>query len=65
MFVALQFFVAGLIAHKTLPIEFVPDISPSQIQIVANYPGDNASIIEKSVTDKLEDLLFDAPGVDI
>ena len=31
---------------------------------MANYPAGNANIVEKSVTDKLEDLLFDTPGVD-
>ena len=61
---SIAIFVAGLIAYQTLPIEFVPDVSPSQIQIVANYPGGNANIVEKSVTDKLEDLLSDTPGVD-
>ncbi len=61
---SIAIFIAGLIAFQTLPIEFVPDVAPSQIQILANYPGGNASIVEKSVTDKLEDLLSDTPGVD-
>ena len=61
---SIAIFIAGLIVVPTLPIEFVPDVAPSQIQISANYPGGNANIVEKSVTDQLEDLLSDTPGVD-
>ena len=57
-------FIAGLVVSQTLPIEFVPDVSPKQIQISANYPGGNANIVEKSVTDQLEDKLSETPGVD-
>ena len=61
---SIAIFIAGLIVFQSLPIEFVPDVAPSQIQILASYPGGNASIVEKSVTDQLEDLLSDTPGVD-
>ncbi len=61
---SIAIFIAGLVFVQTLPIEFVPDVAPSQIRISANYPGGNASIVEKSVTDQLEDLLSDTPGVD-
>ncbi len=61
---SIAIFIAGLVVSQTLPIEFVPDVAPSQIRISATYPGGNASIVEKSVTDQLEDLLSDTPGVD-
>ena len=61
---SIAIFIAGLVFVPTLPIEFVPDVAPSQIRISATYPGGNASIVEKSVTDQLEDLLSDTPGVD-
>jgi len=61
---SIAIFIAGLVISQTLPIEFVPDVAPSQIRISATYPGGNASIVEKSVTDQLEDLLSDTPGVD-
>ncbi len=61
---SIAIFIAGLILLPTLPIEFVPDVSPKQIQIIANYPGGNANIVEKSVTDLLEDKLSETPGVD-
>ena len=61
---SIAIFIAGLVLLPTLPIEFVPDVSPKQIQISASYPGGNANIVEKSVTDQLEDLLSDTPGVD-
>ena len=61
---SIAIFIAGLVVFQTLPIEFVPDVAPSKVQISATYPGGNAKIVEKSVTDLLEDLLSDTPGVD-
>jgi len=61
---SIAIFIAGLVVVSDLPIEFVPDVAPSQIRISAAFPGGNASIVEKSVTDQLEDLLSDTPGVD-
>ncbi len=61
---SIAIFIAGLVLLPTLPIEFVPDVSPKQIQISASYPGGNANIVEKSVTDLLEDKLSETPGVD-
>ncbi|MBT66283.1 MAG: RND transporter [Synechococcus sp. NP17] len=61
---SIAIFIAGLLASQTLPVEFIPDVAPSQIRISAIFPGGNASIVEKSVTDQLEDLLSDTPGVD-
>ena len=61
---SIAIFIAGLVVSQALPIEFVPDVAPSQIRISATYPGGNASIVETSVTDQLEDLLSDTPGVD-
>ncbi len=61
---SLAIFIAGLVVYQTLPIEFVPDVSQPQIQVNATYQGGNANIVEKSVTDPLEDLLSDTPGVD-
>ena len=61
---SIAIFIAGLILLPTLPIEFVPDVAPKQIQISASYPGGNANIVEKSVTDQLEDKLSETPGVD-
>ena len=61
---SIAIFIAGLVVVSDLPIEFVPDVAQSQIRISAAFPGGNASIVEKSVTDQLEDLLSDTPGVD-
>ena len=61
---SIAIFIAGLVVSQSLPIEFVPDVAPSQIQVSASYPGGNATIVEKSVTDQLEELLSDTPGVD-
>ena len=56
--------VLGLVSYGSLPIDFLPDISQPQIQVTATYPGGNASLVELAVTDVLEDVLSDTPGVD-
>ena len=61
---SLIIFILGLISFDTLPIDFLPDIAQPQIQVTATYPGGNASLVELSITEQLEDILSDTPGVD-
>jgi hydrophobic/amphiphilic exporter-1 (mainly G- bacteria), HAE1 family len=46
--------LVGAISIPTLPIERFPDISPTQINVTANYSGANAEIVENAVTNILE-----------
>ncbi len=61
---SLVIFILGLISLDRLPIDFLPNIAQPQIVVTASYPGGNASFIELSLTQQLEDILSDTPGVD-
>jgi len=51
---ALIIILVGAISIPTLPIERFPDISPTQINVTANYSGASAEIVENTVTNILE-----------
>ncbi|QNI56463.1 RND multidrug efflux transporter/ MMPL family [Synechococcus sp. BIOS-E4-1] len=61
---SLVIFILGLISLGRLPIDFLPNIAQPQIVVTAIYPGGNASFVELSITQQLEDILSDTPGVD-
>ncbi|MGY6529966.1 MAG: efflux RND transporter permease subunit [Cyanobacterium sp.] len=44
----------GSISIVTLPIARFPEIAPTQIQVIANYPGADAEVVENTVTNILE-----------
>ncbi|BAQ65947.1 efflux RND transporter permease subunit [Geminocystis sp. NIES-3709] len=46
--------LVGIISIFILPVDRFPDISPTQIQITANYNGANAEVVENTVTNILE-----------
>ncbi len=46
--------LAGLVAIFTLPVTQYPDITPGQVQIVANYPGADAATVLESVIQPIE-----------
>ena len=61
---SLVIFIIGLISFDSLPIDFLPNIAQPQVVVTATYPGGNASFVERSITEQLEDILSDTPGVD-
>ncbi|MBE9603668.1 multidrug efflux RND transporter permease subunit [Acetobacteraceae bacterium H6797] len=46
--------IAGLISLTRLPVSQFPDIVPPQVQVVANYAGASASVVETTVGQVLE-----------
>lgn len=59
----LVFFVlGGVIAFKHLPIEAFPDVSDTQVNIVALYPGHAAEEVEKQVTIPIEVAMSGLPN---
>src|ERR687885_691962 len=46
--------LVGAISIPTLPVDQYPDISPTQINVSANYRGANAETVENAVTTLLE-----------
>lgn len=57
----LLFAAAGLIAFKNLSVEAFPDVTDTQVTVIALYPGRAAEEVEKQVTLPLEVALSGLP----
>ena len=55
----LLFVLAGVTAFKNLSVEAFPDVTDTQVTVIALYPGRAAEEVEKQVTLPLETA---APG---
>ncbi|MBS0003472.1 MAG: efflux RND transporter permease subunit [Thioalkalivibrio sp.] len=53
----------GLIAYQQLPLREYPDIDAPVITVSTNYPGASAEIIEREVTQRLEDRIAGIEGI--
>src|SRR3954469_20402741 len=65
LFIALGvaiFIGAGAIAFKALPVEAFPDVTDTQVTVIALQPGRAAEEVEKQVTIPLEVALSGLPG---
>jgi cobalt-zinc-cadmium resistance protein CzcA len=58
---ALLFVGGGLAAFRQLPIEAFPDVSDTQVNVIALYPGRAPEEVEKQVTIPLETVLNGLP----
>jgi len=56
------FVVAGLIAFQNLSVEAFPDVTDTQVTVIALYPGRAAEEVEKQVTLPLEAVLSGLPN---
>ncbi|MDP3083625.1 MAG: CusA/CzcA family heavy metal efflux RND transporter [Rubrivivax sp.] len=56
------FVVAGGIAFQNLPVEAFPDVSDTQVNVIALYPGRAAEEVEKQVTLPIEIALTGIPN---
>ena len=57
------FIAAGVIAFQQLPVEAFPDISDTQVNVIALYPGRAAEEVERQVTIPIETALASVPNV--
>src|SRR5260221_12245021 len=62
MLAVLLFVGAGTIAFKNLPVEAFPDVTDTQVTVIALQPGLAAEEVEKQVTVPLEVALSGLPG---
>src|SRR5262249_14425116 len=58
----LLFVAGGFAAFKALPIEAFPDVTDTQVNVIALYPGRAAEEVEKQVTVPLEVALAGLPN---
>ncbi|GAA5093550.1 efflux RND transporter permease subunit [Wohlfahrtiimonas larvae] len=52
----------GVLAVRSLPVAQYPEIAPTQVTIIGNYPGASASTIENTVTQVIEQNLSGLDG---
>jgi cobalt-zinc-cadmium resistance protein CzcA len=62
LFALIVFAAAGLFAFSSLPIEAFPDVTDTQVTVIALHPGRAAEEVEKQVTIPLEIGLSGLPG---
>jgi len=58
----LMFAAAGVIAFKNLSVEAFPDVTDTQVTVIALYPGRAAEEVEKQVTLPIETALSGLPN---
>ncbi|MES2402570.1 MAG: efflux RND transporter permease subunit, partial [Pseudomonadota bacterium] len=58
----LLFVMAGVIAFKNLSVEAFPDVTDTQVTVIALYPGRAAEEVEKQVTLPIESALAGLPN---
>ena len=58
----LLFILAGSIAYKNLSVEAFPDVTDTQVTVIALYPGRAAEEVEKQVTLPIENALSGLPN---
>ena len=57
------FIAGGVIAFQQLPVEAFPDVSDTQVNVIALYPGRAAEEVERQVTIPIETALSSVPNV--
>ena len=62
--ISLIIVLLGLISLSTLPIAQYPQISPPTIRLSVNYTGANASIVNQTVAQVIEDQLNGVENMD-
>src|SRR5713226_10118449 len=55
------FIAGGIVAFRSLPIEAFPDVSDTQVNVIALFPGRAPEEVEKQVTIPLETVLSGVP----
>jgi len=57
------FIGAGIAAFKALPVEALPDVTDTQVQVITLFPGRAAEEVEKQVTYPIEVSLAGMPNM--
>ncbi len=62
VFASLALVGAGVLAVLNIPLEAIPDISPTQVIVKTSYPGQAPQVVQDQVTYPLETTLQSVPG---
>src|SRR5436305_11579697 len=63
MVIAIVICILGLVAIPNLPIATYPEVVPPVVQVTANYRGGNATDLEKTVAQPIEEQLVGLDGM--
>lgn len=63
MVIAIVIVILGLVAIPSLPIATYPEVVPPVVQITASYLGGNATDLEKTVAQPIEEQLYGLDGM--
>ncbi|MFH1830524.1 MAG: multidrug efflux RND transporter permease subunit [Pseudomonadota bacterium] len=61
--ISLVIVLAGVVCIPILPVAQFPDIAPPTVQVSATYTGASADVVEKTVTQPLEEQINGAEGM--
>ena len=61
---SLLIIVLGLLGYQQLEIRFIPKVFHPHLNIITTYNGASAALVERTVTDKLENALAGTPNLD-
>ncbi len=53
----------GILSFDRLPLREYPDIDPPILNIVTQYPGASAAVVENKITEVIEDRLAGLEGI--
>lgn len=60
---ALALVVAGVYSFRRLPVGAYPDISPPEVEIITQWPGQGAEEVERLITVPVETAMNGIPGL--
>src|SRR4029077_6997861 len=53
----------GIIGLTRLPVRELPDIDPPIVSVTTVYPGANAGVVEREVTQRMEEMINNIEGI--
>lgn len=62
--ISLVMTIIGIMGFMNLPVRWIPNVNPPQVNITTSYPGANAHLVERDVTKVIEDSLSGVNGVE-
>ena len=57
--------IAGIFSFRRLPVDAYPDISPPQVEIITQWPGEAAEEVERLITVPIESEMNGLPNVTV
>ena len=62
--ISLMLVIIGLMSLRSLPTREYPDIDPPIVSVSMDYRGASAEVVEKKITQQLEDAVAGIEGID-